>query len=409
MSNIFAGTFAGSALVMSVVIVLASVSPIPPAVAAKLVTLHAFCTAPAGGNCPDGEGPVSRLRAIGSNLYGGTTAGGRLHESTLFAATPSGGFTTLQTFCELSSCNGAGPGNYLTRGPKGSLYGVTMSGGAGNGGTIFQLDATGSLTTLYQFCALKNCLDGATPVSVVKTKAGDLVGTTDAGGAHREGTIFIFQPGGVFHVLHNFCWAASCTDGNLAGALFLARDGNFYGTTAEGGAVGAGTIYRMAPDGTFTTLYSFCSVTHCLDGEDPTPSLVEGSDGNLYGTTSRGGQYGQGTVYRVTTTGTFTTLHTFCSETGCSDGASPQDGLVFGAGGSFIGAAAAGGKFFHGLIFEITTAGTYSIIYNFCAKGGCYDGSTPMAAPVLGPLGQFYGTTISGGQANLGTVYQLAP
>jgi uncharacterized repeat protein (TIGR03803 family) len=190
----------------------------------------------------------------------------------------------------------------------------------------------------------------------------------------------------------------------------LGKDGNFYGTTAAGGVNQAGTVFMVTPAGKLTTLYSFCAENGCGDGAQPTPVLVQGGHGSLYGTTARGGANGAGTIFRLTPARTLNLLYAFCRRSDCDDGGSPADGLVMGADGGFYGSAQMGGIYHNGVLFRLTAAGTYSVVYDFCATGGCFDGSSPAAAPTLGKDGVLYGTTLSGGdRSNVGTIYRLTP
>jgi len=381
--------------------------------AAKLVTLHDFCTTLENNLCSDGQAPASRLLKIGTKLYGFSTVGGATQESILYAVGTSKTFQSVATFCNESPCpEGMIPGRYLARGAEGNYYGVTTADATADGGTIFRVSPSGQVTTVYQFCSLKRCGDGSGPVSVVVDKHGELFGTTVAGGGYREGTVFRFDASGGLKVLHDFCASTSCPDSNTPGALTLGSDGNIYGVTAAGGAVGAGTVFQITPTGTFNTLYSFCShnkPVECSDGEEPTPKLAEGPGGDFYGLTSTGGADGEGTVFQITTTGTLKTLYSFCSQTDCDDGEVPADGLVVAADGSFYGVTTGGGNYFNGLVFNITASGTYSVVSDFCRLGGCFDGALPQAAPTLSKNGTLYGTTTAGGDANEGTVYALTP
>src|ERR1700722_315302 len=158
--------------------------------------------------------------------------------------------------------------------------------------------------------------------ALVQGLNGELYGTTFQGGKYNCGRILEVTRAGTFTTLYNFCMETNCTDGsNPAGPLIQAANGNFYGTTERGGANGHGTVFRMTPGGALTTLYSFCNLASCADGQGPVAGLVQGSDGNFYGTTS--GDYGQspGTVFKMTPAGVLTTLYTFFSQTGWTDGA----------------------------------------------------------------------------------------
>jgi uncharacterized repeat protein (TIGR03803 family) len=160
------------------------------------------------------------------------------------------------------------------------------------------------------------------------------------GGAYGRGTVFKITLSSKLTTLHSF----DDTDGYFPeGALIQGTDGNFYGTTAAGGTKGLGTVFRITPNGTLTTLYSFCLQTNCTDGEQPQAGLIQGTDGNLYGTTYTGGTKGSGTIFRITPSSTLTTIYHFCSQTNCTDGSNPIAALVQGTDGNFYGTTAVGG------------------------------------------------------------------
>ncbi|MGD0567536.1 MAG: choice-of-anchor tandem repeat GloVer-containing protein [Candidatus Sulfotelmatobacter sp.] len=206
-------------------------------------------------------------------------------------------------------------------------------------------------------------------------------------------------------------------------SLVQGFDGNFYGTTSLGGtncpapASCCGTVFKITAAGALTTLYSFCSQTnsegYCADGSSPDAGLVQATDGNLYGTTQYGGANNDGTVFQITSGGTLTTLYSFCAQTGCTDGSQPVAGLLQGTNGSFYGATATGGANGEGgTIFKITAAGA-TTLYSFCSRtnseGYCADGSSPDAGLVEATNGNLYGTTQYGGANNDGTVFQITP
>lgn len=279
-------------------------------------------------------------------------------------------------------------------------------------------------TTLHNFCSETNCADGFYSHSgLVQGTDGNYYGTTDYGGAYGGGSVFSISSGGTFTTIYSFCAQVDCADGfNPIAVPVLASDGKFYGTTYSGGANGYGTVFSLTAEGTLTTLYNFCSSSNCADGEEPGP-LVEGSDGNLYGTTNGDPfyEYPTGTVYRITPSGTFTTLHTFCTQSGCPDGAFPSGSLVEASDGSFYGTTSGDRFISNGTVFRITTAGALTTLHVFCSQGGlCKDGNLPMGGLALGTDGYFYGTTEFGGAANCarglnrkglgcGTIFKISP
>src|SRR5271165_4529081 len=320
------------------------------------------------------------IQAFDGNFYGTTEQGGAHNGGTVFKVTPTGALTVLYHFCSKLACiDGSNPEVGLAQGADGNFYGTTPTGGAYNLGTVFKITPSGKLTTLYSFCSQSSCIDGREPSSGLTPDAGGtFYGTTDSGGAKGDGTVFKITPSGVLTTLYSF----NFTDGsNPRRGLEQATDGNFYGITTGGGAKEYGTVFQITPTGVLTTLYSFCSQTNCTDGNEPR-GLVQAADGNFYGTTAFGGAYynnycsadpGCGTVFEITPAGVLTTLYSFCSQPNCPDGGHPV-GLVQATDGNFYGATEGGGANGHGTVFEITPSGTLTTLYSFCAQANCADG-----------------------------------
>ncbi len=286
------------------------------------------------------------------------------------ASLPAQTFTTLHSF---DGTDGRLSNAGLVQATNGNLYGTTYYGGAKDSGEVFEITPGGTLTTFHSFCSKSRCADGEyTYATPVQGTDGNFYGTTYLGGSKELGTVFKITPSGTLTTLHSFDGA----DGSqpLAG-LVQGSDGNFYGTTNMGGSQGDGEIFKITPSGTLTTLHSFCSRTACKDGRNPFAGLVQGTDGNLYGTTLEGGAKGFGTVFKITPSGTLTTLHSFCTQSGCPDGQFPQTGLVQATNGNLYGTTITGGAYGDGTIFEITTSGTLTTLYNVCSQSGCPDGN----------------------------------
>jgi len=207
--------------------------------------------------------------------------------------------------------------------------------------------AASTFTTVVNF----KVTNGARPhASLAQGLDGKLYGTTPGGGAHLYGTVFTLSG-----PLYSFCAQANCTDGSApSGGLVLATDGDFYGTTGLGGANGDGTVFKITHSGTLTTLYSFCSKINCTDGEVPYAGVVQGTDGNFYGTTNKGGVKKEGTVFKITPSGKLTTLYSFCSQTSCTDGANPYGGLIQATNGTFYGTTELGGANGDGTVFRLS-------------------------------------------------------
>jgi uncharacterized repeat protein (TIGR03803 family) len=269
-----------------------------------------------------------------------------------------------------------------------------------------------TFTTLHSF----DGTDGNGPLApLLQASDGNLYGTASTGGVSGGGTVFKMTPAGTLTTLYSFCSQSTCTDGaNPVGSLLQASDGGFYGTTEYGGAYGYGTVFKITSTGTLTTLYSFCSQSNCGDGEYPRAGLVQDSDGDLYGTTYFGGANGKhGTVFRVTPNGLVTTLYSFCSQSACADGGNPTAALIQGANGSFYGfygTTSSGGDDTScaggcGTVFSITPNGNLTTLHSFERV----DGAFPFGALAQGTDKNLYGTTYQGGVTDVGTVFEVSP
>jgi uncharacterized repeat protein (TIGR03803 family) len=354
-------------------------------------------------NQTNGDFPSAGLvQAKDGNFYGTTTFGGSGSYGTVFQMSPSGTFTNLISF---DGTNGASPHAGLVQGTDGSFYGTTYAGGTNGYGTIFQLTTSGTLTTLVTFAIGT----GGHPIAgLIQGQDGNFYGTTSFGGTNIGGTAFQVMTNGALTTLVSFNVSGNGGNSPCAG-LVQANDGCLYGTTELGGTNGCGTIFKLTTNGTFTSLYSF---TGTNDGAKPYAGLVQGSDGNFYGTTSAGGAYtnqsglGYGTVFEFATNGTLTTLVSF----GNTNGANPQAGLVQASDGNFYGTTSAGGAytnqsgFGYGTIFKLATNGTLTTLVSFNGTNG----ASPQAGLVQGVDGNFYGTTAQGGTNGYGTVFQLS-
>jgi uncharacterized repeat protein (TIGR03803 family) len=250
---------------------------------------------------------------------------------------------------------------------------------------VFKITSAGVETVLYSF---GGGTDGAVPsAGLLQATDGNFYGTTTSGGA-GFGTVFKITPAGAETVLYSF---GGGTDGAAPQAgLIQSTDGNFYGSTLSGGANNVGTVFKITLAGTETVLYSFGSGGN--DGQSPYGVLVQGTDGNFYGTTITGGTAGAGTVFKVTPAGVETVLWSFGYVAG--DGSNPYAGLIRGVDGDFYGTASTGGANNDGTIFKITLAGVETVLYSF--TGGS-DGKFPYGGLIQGTDGNFYGTTEFGG------------
>jgi len=224
-----------------------------------------------------------------------------LGSARVFAQTES----VLYSFCVLTNCaDGSQPEAGVIMDASGNFYGTTLTGGVHQGGTVFKLSADGTYTNLHSFGATE--ADGLYPVygQLLMDGKGNLYGTTSSGGSHSNGTVFRVSPTGEEKILYNFCSTAGCSDGAAPLSYLIAdRQGNLYGTTANGGTNNYGVVFKLAPNRTETVLYRFSGGS---DGANPEAGLAMDSEGNLYGTTYQGGDLsfcggsGCGTVYKVT-------------------------------------------------------------------------------------------------------------
>lgn len=317
---------------------------------------------------------------------------------------------TFDSLWSFDGTDGAQPYSTVVEGTDGFLYGTTCCGGAYGYGTVFKISRTGELTTIYNFCAETNCLDGSGPsTGMVLATDGKFYGTTGYGGTNNKGTIFKITRSGTLTTLFSFTGGA---DGLTPEGLTLGADGTLYGTTSNGGYggtcnYGCGTVFKITTSGTLTTIYNFCPQTKCPDGYNPGAGLVQGNDGNFYGTSQEGGAYSRGTIFKITPSGTLKTLYSFCSQTNCPDGAYPYAGLVQANNGNFYGTTPILGPYNYGTVFEITPTGVFTTLYGFCARWNCQDGGYPQTALTQGSDGNLYGTTSSGGAASFGFIFKM--
>jgi uncharacterized repeat protein (TIGR03803 family) len=344
--------------------------------AGSLTTLHAF-------DISEGSLPRSLLQASDGNFYGTTTFAGPGGLGRVFQMTPSGALTTFHSF---SGSDGASPVN-LIQAADGNFYGTASSGGGTNNGTVFQITPQGTLTTLYSFSGG----DGASPVSLIPAAGGGFLGTTAAGGPAGDGTVFRLTLQGSLTVLYAFAG----TDGRYPTEIIQAADGDLFGTTLFDGPGLNGAVFRLTLAGTLTNLHTFLNA----EGSEPTARLIEGADGNFYGTTYGGA--GGGSVFRIDPSGTLTALHSFSG----ADGLHPLGGLIEGIDGDFYGTTQYGGDNNKGTVFCVTSAGSFATLHSF--KG--IDGAELLAGVIQAGDGDFYGTTSGGGPNGYGTLFQMTP
>ncbi len=399
--------------------------------AANLRTLYSFCVLLP--NCADGGHPDTALLAdANGNLFGTTFTGGTNGYGTVFEiAKTDGGYATTPTILvNFSFADGANPAGTLIGDANGNLFGTTVNGGANNafgngGGTVFEIAKTRSgyataPTTLVSFCALPNCADGLNPgAALILDADGDLFGTTIEGGANAV------NPGGtVFEIpktyrgyatapttLVSFCALSNCADGSSPqAALILDANGDLFGTTANGGANGDGTVFEIAKTHRgYATSPTILVNFNFADGAAPSAALILDANGNLFGTTSIGGANLEGTAFEITKTHRgYATTATILVNFNYADGSSPQAALILDANGNLFGTTANGGANGDGTVFEIAkTYGGYATSPTILVSFNVADGDRPVAALIADANGNLFGTTALGGANLVGTAFEI--
>jgi uncharacterized repeat protein (TIGR03803 family) len=341
---------------------------------------------------PSNPGVVAQGRD--GNLYTTATDGGANGLGAVFEITPHGALTVLYNF---DGTHGSNPNSGLTLGTDGNFYGTTKNGGSSGAGTVFKITPKGSLTVLYSFTGGS---DGGYPdAPPIEGDDGILYGTTTHGGS-IFGTVYKITRLGVFTSLYQF---DQTPHGSFPIApLVQGTDKNFYGVTETGGGTsGVGVVYKITKAGELTVLYDFDG-TH---GEGPVGALIQGSDGDFYGT-AWGGGAGYGVAFKMTPSGAFEVLH---SMNGGTDGGYPEAGLVQGTDGSFYGTNSAGDSGnSYGTIFQIGANGNFSVLHSFDFANG----ESPNGTLVQHTGGILFGDTVHGGTvaacfSNCGVFYSL--
>ncbi|HLG97293.1 MAG TPA: choice-of-anchor tandem repeat GloVer-containing protein [Bryobacteraceae bacterium] len=377
------------------------------------------------------SGPLSVVIGADGNFYG-TSVGTIQTGESIFKVTPAGSLSTLHSFTQF-----ADDPTQLTQGKDGKLYGMSSGGkmcqktnDAATCGTIFAITTGGSFTSLYQFSGPDGFIASQiiAPGNLVQASDGDLYGVTIGGGANQSctggvldtpgcGTIFKITTAGALTAVHNF----DIMDGALPVQLIQGADGNLYGITQYGGTGscapnrnspgGCGTVFKVTPSGTFSTLYSFTGA----DNEFGPSQIIQAKDGNLYGILPAGGANncqvlsvatGCGEIFRLTLAGSFSVIYRFAP---LANGVSPMPNiLIAAADGNLYGSTQAGanGCNFCGTIFELTPAGALTRLYDFAANGNA--SATAPNSLIQGSDGNLYGTTYDGGAVSQGSLFKLA-
>ena len=370
---------------------------------------------------------LSAQDALG-NFYASCTRGGATDKGALIQITPAGTQITLHSFSDGSVPNDGIVPNGVIFGNDGNLYGTTFQGGAaGNMGTVFGISPQGTEAILHRFNDGSVAGDGQLPGGKLTLGAdGSFYGTTSQGGnsPKNSGTFFKITPQGSLTILHNFPDDMVANDGRVPyGKLIQSREGDFYGTTYDGGSsafftIGYGSIFRMTPSGTVTILHGFGDGSVPNDGQNPQTGLVQDLNGCLYGTTNNGGIAGQGTIFSLTQAGQYTVLHSFGDGTVANDASTPTpvwststSSLLEGPDGNYYGVTEFGGYANLGALFQINPSGAITIMHSFGDGTIGNEGFYPAGDLLMGMDGNIYGMTGAGGVYGNGTLFavSLAP
>jgi uncharacterized repeat protein (TIGR03803 family) len=350
---------------------------------------------------PDGE------------LYSTIQSNGTYNSGSVYKMTTAGGYSAVYSFCaELGHClvTGTDPFGGVTLGTDGSLYGTTVSGGACNTGvgTIFKVTPAGAWTKLWDFTTGVSCnghtglLDeGAPYYAPFQATDGNFYGVDEGVYSGTYGIFYKITTKGAL-TAHPFNY----TDGAVPNLPTQGTDGNFYGTAQGGGgaACECGTVYKATAGGKITKLHSFTG--YPTDGYRPIGALVQAGDGDFWGTTYLGGVNNEGTIFKISASGTLTLVYSFLYASPDLLGAKPVAGLTLGSDGNLYGVTEVGGKNGYGTIFQVTTGGTVTFLHSFCSVAGCPDGIYPQTPLVQHTNGKFYGTG-SGNSLCCGVFYQF--
>jgi uncharacterized repeat protein (TIGR03803 family) len=388
-------------------------------------TLHSFCHS---ANCADGEQPNGLLQDAAGNLYGTTQLGGKFNHGIVFKLIPNADKSKytehiLKNFCSKANCtDGSLPFGDLIMDVEGRLFGTTASGGHSDSGVIFEMTPVlngWKFAILHSFCS-GNCPDGSVPYSGLSyagqasgapwDDVSPLFGTTSAGGTGSgigNGVAYELgdRNGWHYSVVHKF------VSSSWPQPVLVDASGNIYGTTSYGGKYGGGLLYRLAANTwNEATLHNFCAEAGCTDGKQPIGNLLMDGAGNVFGATAIGGARNDGVVFERPAGGGYQVAYNFCSLTACADGEVPDAGLTMDGSGNLFGTTSAGGSD-KGVVFELAPGGAETVLYAFCPGGEpCSDGAGPMTPVLLDAQGNLFGTTAYGGaNGQYGTVFRLKP
>jgi uncharacterized repeat protein (TIGR03803 family) len=405
--------------------------------ASTMNILYSFCSVPT--YCQDGASPNGSLLPDGAGGF----------YATVSSSTPNGGggvvhltdtagiwsVEVIYSFCAKPDCSeGSSPNAGVIQDVAGNLYGVTDYHGTNNAGTVFELIPNAGRTkwklkVLYRFCSLANCTDGLSPTGLAYAGqlsgalydgVSPLFGTTASGGTNGGGITFSLTPKGhnwKFKNLHDFSDPNSIGDGSGPSRLMADSTGNLFVATRNAGAHRWGAIVELSPNdkGKFKerVIYSFCSEAGCSDGATPYAPLTEDAGGNLFGTTGGFGANNAGTIFKLSPGGeqyNLTTLYSFCSKADCADGYASVGQLTLDANGNIFGTTVVGGDPDNsgGVVFEMNPS--YHVLYTFCSQSPpCKDGENPRDALFIDGQNHAFGLTYNGGAHNSGELFEISP
>jgi uncharacterized repeat protein (TIGR03803 family) len=394
----------------------------PRAACGQALTVLLNCGTGAAPN-NDGGYPIGGLvHGADGNYYGTTgieayTSNYLDNPGTVFQVTPQGVETVVVQFSDYES-TGTLPSGGLIAGADGNLYGTTQQGGSEYEGVFFRV--TPGANAASSFSLIASLGGGSIDYQqimgpLLQASDGNFYGAAtyeeiySNSNYYYDGATFSLTPQGSESITHLFGDGTVANDGaNPNGGLIQGSNGVIYGTTEYNGSDSVGTVFETL-GGQTSILHGFGDGTVANDGQYPAAGLIQGSDGNFYGTTSAGGLAGEGTIFKMTPAGIVTLLHSFGDGTVSNDGSVPMAALIQGADGNFYGTTSARGRAADGVVFELTPQGVYTILHHFGDGTVTNDGSGPEAALLQGPDGNLYGTTVYGGSAGEGTVFSINP
>lgn len=346
--------------------------------------------------------PMAPLSAGGDGRWYATASAGGANG--LGAVVRVGGDGVVKMVHSFGGSDGAGPVSGLTAGLGGEFFGTTSEGGSGGYGTVFRVTEAGVFATMLSFTGTGGAVRGAVPQQLVRHSDGNFYGTTAAGGAGGYGTVFRLTSGGVLTTLVEFTGAGGAAKGSGPVGAMVFNGNTLYGVTREGGSGGLGTVFSVTTGGVFGLLAEFSGTGGARPGANPAGGLLLNSDGNLYGTTEFGGANDFGTAWRLTTAGAFTSLRAFADGTGSQ----PTGALARAANGLLYGTTASGGAGGFGTVFSLTTGGVHAVLASLTGTAGAAAGSVPRGGLTLGGDGWLYGTASAGMAGENGGIFRVS-